>query len=252
MPSLLVTAQGDISGPMATDDPEEKEIAVNMISTLVTKMKQHIQPYAEQLSQLLTELLKEENDSIKRSAAVCSAELVVQMGAQKGAAVKYFLDQILTTAKMEYDVDTLESLLHSVQSIIENSEASLSDTEVPIVGEALVKFILESKNRRQQVLNAKGDEEDEDDAEDLELLMQEEDSFNITLSDVIGALYKHYPAHSINVACVVYEKIICQGFEGELWEIKLSLYLCDDIADHIGLDGLPQILTEKICMEFLK
>jgi len=64
----------------------------------------------------------------------------------------------------------------------------LTPEEVPIIGECLIKFISDSKKRREQVLNAKGDEEDEDDQEDIELLEESEESFNITLTDVIGAL----------------------------------------------------------------
>lgn len=82
-------------------------------------------------------------------------------------------------------------MLKSVKTIIENSDGSLTKEEVPIIGDTLIKFIVESKKRREQVLNAKGEEEDENDAEDIELLEETEESFNITLSDVIGALYKH-------------------------------------------------------------
>lgn len=73
------------------------------------------------------------------------------------------------------------------------------------------------------MLNAKGDDDDEDDQEDIELLEESEESFNITLSDVIGALYKNYPLQAVAVAISVFEKIINASLEGEPWEVRLAL-----------------------------
>jgi|ERR1711964_217662 len=80
MPSLLHTAQGEVSGPIYTDDPEEKELALSMISTMLNKMTHHITPYALKISELLSSMLKEETENIRREAAICCAELVNVMG----------------------------------------------------------------------------------------------------------------------------------------------------------------------------
>lgn len=79
MPSLLHTAQGEVSGPIYTDDPEEKELALSMISTMLSKMTHNITPWAPQISELLSSMLKEETESIRREAAICCAELVTVM-----------------------------------------------------------------------------------------------------------------------------------------------------------------------------
>lgn len=235
---------------VVTDEIEEKDVALQMLSVFIDEVPDKIFDHVEQLSTLLLSLTTyTANDSIRQNS--CTA-LPGLMKAAKGrnlpaeqlhAMAKTFNANIYKAMQAEYDTDTLIVQVQSFKDVIDAAGPGLMTAEeVTHLGEKSIDIVNKSLERIAQNLALPNEEvEDEDDAFDADdmALIKEENSnefdLQIAAAELMGALFKTHRESVAGLVARLRNEIIPACFSsGEQKRFKFSLFILDDMIEHLG------------------
>ena len=214
---------GTSSLNVVTDEIEEKDVALQMLSVFIDEVPDKIFDHVEQLSSLLMSLTSfSANDSIRQNSATSLPGLMKAAVArqiptpQLHQMAKTFNANIYKAMQNELDTDTLIVQVQSFKDVIDAAGAGLMTAEeVAHLGDKSIDIVTKSLERIKQNNELPQEEvEDEDDqldADDLALIKEEnsnEFDLQVAAAELMGALFKTHKEFVSNLVQRLRNEII--------------------------------------------
>lgn len=236
---------------IVTDEIEEKDVAIQMLAVFIDELGFAFAEYVEPASRVLLSLTKyTANDSI-RQTCVSALPGLIKCAKQAGGVItqnlhnmaRAFNGNILEAMKEETETDVLISQTSAVKEILnEMGPNFLSQQEVDFLGDRSITIIKKSLERIKELEEIKQEEaEDEDDqldAEDLNLIKDEgnnEYDLQIAAAELIGSLFKNAPTMVTAIVQTLRSTTLNEAFTSEVQKRKkFGLFILDDMVEHLG------------------
>jgi hypothetical protein len=191
---------------LVTSESDEKNSALQMIEAFVNELKSGFAEYVEPASQIILPMLAfKHSDAIRSSAAKCMKGLMVciiegcpkDKDLQIRVAEKY-LDELWKATRTENETEILGAQIQAIRDIIKEMDVSFMSEEV--VNTMCKKCIgmIQSSDKRKLInddytnenVKNQGENVDHEDVELMEIENQNEDEFQIAISEIFGTLFK--------------------------------------------------------------
>ena len=239
-----------------TDEIEEKDVAIQMLSVFIDELGSAFAPYYEATSRILLSMIDyESNDSIRNSVAGALPGLVKCVkGADptNGAVIvnisKMYLEALWKAIKKETETDTLICQVQAAKEIIDEvGEGLLDQGTVELLAQLLIEKYHESDNRikennemAKQGGAGEGDEDEEDalDQDEMEVIKEENNNeydLQLSIAEIIGILFKTHGGLCQNIVSQLFQTILPQALQtNEKQKIKFALFVMDDMVEFLG------------------
>jgi len=192
---------------IVTDEIEEKDVAIQMLSVFVDELGGSYYNYVEQTQRILLALISyEANDSIRNSVAgtlpgliKCikeanpnSMDFIVNQG-------RLYIEKLFEAMKLETETETLSFQVQSLKDVIDEVGPGLMTQQIldTFTNEILLMYAKSDERINENNQTAKkGVEEDfdEEEAQDEQALVKEENKLEydlqLSISELFGVIFK--------------------------------------------------------------
>lgn len=254
---------------IVTDEIEEKEVAIQMLSVFIDELGASFFDYVPQTAKILLSLTNfASNDSIRTTCVSALPGLVKcvkqHIGGQPNqdlfVLAKDYIANIYKSMEEETETECLCSQVAAMKEIIlECGPSFLTEAEVHQFGDAMIRIINKSLDRIKELDDIKNEEvEDEDDAldkEDIELLKEEgknEYDLQLSAAELLGALFKTHKEFVKEIVFKLKTETLKQAFDSKVQKReKFGLFVLDDLVEHLGPSFFEEqefkMIVERIC-----
>ena len=259
---------GDKAMNVVTDEIEEKDVALQMLSVFIDEVPEVCYDYIGQLSTLLMAQTRyQANDSIRGTSAsslpglLKAAKLKNVPTATIHQMAKEYNTNLYKAMQEELDTDTMITQMQAFKDVIDEAGPGLmTQEEVAHIADKSVDVVNKSLERIKQN-NALPDEaeiEDEDDvldADDLALIKEEnsnEFDLQIAAAELMGNLFKTHKDFVGGLVQRLRDEIIPACFSSNVPKrFKFALFILDDMVEHLGPSYFSQedfaSIVQAIC-----
>lgn len=204
--NLIQETEDDDNINLVTSESDEKNSALQMIEAFVNELKSGFAEYVEPASQIILPMLAfKHSETIRSSAAKCMKGLMVciiegcpkDKDLQIRVAEKY-LEELWNATRVENETEILGYQCQAIRDILkEMDSAFMSEDVVNTMCKRCVEMIHNSDKRKlinedysNDNVKNQGENVDHDDVELMEIENNNEDEFQIAISEIFGALFK--------------------------------------------------------------
>ena len=243
--------EGEKGMNVVTDEIEEKDVALQMISVFVDEVPEVCYDYLADLSKIvMSQTTYQANDSIRSTSASTLPGLMKCAKARNvdtqtlHQMAKEFNTNLYNAMKQELDTDTLTTQIQAFKDVIDEAGPGLmTQDEVKHIGDKSFDIINKSLERITQNKNIPNEHEVEDeddalDADDLQLIEHEnadEYDLQIAAAELMGALFKTHRDFVGEVVQRLRGELIPACFaSNENKRFKFALFILDDMVEHLG------------------
>eukprot|EP00347_Sterkiella_histriomuscorum_P012526 403368238 len=229
-----------------TDETEEKNEAIQTLSTFIEELGSKYFPWAEPTAQIFFSLVcYEANNGIRQSVANALPGLIncIKEGSQDLQLLvnvsRQSLENLGKVIVLENDTYTMNCQVYAMKDILAEVEQQFLDQEAVDMLSNLIVDQYTKSNERIKDNNSKAKLDDFDqDEEDLEVIKEEnknEQELQMSFVELIGMLLKYHNQFCGNLFNMLYNQIIPEALSSnEKFKNKLALYLLDDMVEHLG------------------
>lgn len=259
-----------------TTSTEEMSSAIETLNKVIDSLGELFIPYIETTNtEIFFFLAYEFNEDIRQAASdTLPTMLSIVRKYSNGdktmltKLAKLYTVELYKAIEKEIDNSTLCCFLENLKEIIETADGYLVKEEVNDLFKNLLKTfdiieqrrlkLLEKKGNVENSLNnkKKGKKEADDDSDDEEERLEKELKEDIEeiediqgeMTDLIGKLFATHKAYSEDVINVVINNLIPKYFRSDAstFEIKMGIYLVDDIVEFLGQDSMTKDLWHQM------
>lgn len=235
---------------VVTDEIEEKDIGIQMLSVFIDEVGEACYDYVEQISKILLSVVDySANDSIRSSAAIALPGLIKAAKArgvaqdQIHSMARVYNEKIFKALEEEFDTDTRIPQIQALKEIIDEAGPGLfTADEVNHLGNKAIEHVDKSNQRigdnKEYSKQEQEDEDDELDAEDIALLKaenQNEYDLQTAAAEILGALFKTHKEFVADLVNKCKTEVIPAAMQsGEVKRYRFSLFILDDMVEHLG------------------
>ena len=234
-----------------TEETEELASSLSVLNTIIESVGEEFSQYVDKAEEEVTQLISYKADTKVRSksAKILPNLLNVinnqEIKMQKG---KKYISLLVQMIEKETDNHVCEKFFKHLKEVIENGGQILNKTELnelfskiaEIFGNLKIKRdkLMEKKNKKSK--KHKDDDEDDEriddlineDIKQLEYIQEE-------IADNMGILLKTHKQISEEIISKLIKEIIPNYFNSKnMFEVKMSLSISDDLIEFIGQDML--------------
>lgn len=237
---------------ITTDAIEEKNVAIQMLAVFIDELGETFAPYVSDTSKILLPLTDYvTNDSIRNTVASalpgmikCYSESAQPQQEFITATARQYLDALYKAMLKEPETETLICQTQAVKEIIEVTEVRfLAQDVINEMSKTLFKLYNDSDERKKENDEAaeSGAKEDELDAEDIEVIKEEnksEDELQISISEVFGALFKSHKELNIDLVQKLFTDVLPKVLapSSPSCKHKFGLFIVDDMLEFLGME----------------
>ena len=234
-----------------TEETEELASSLSVLNTIIESVGEEFSQYVDKVEEEIFQLIDYKADTKVRSKSskilpnllngISNQEIKMQKG-------KKYISLLIKMIEKETDNHVCEKFFKHLREVIENGGQILNKTELnelfskiaEIFGNLKIKRdkLIEKKNKKNK--KHKDDDEDDEHIEDLieEDIKQLED-IQEEIADNMGILLKTHKQISEEIISKLIKEIIPNYFNSQnMFEVKMSLSISDDLIEFIGQDML--------------
>ena len=234
-----------------TSETEELASSLSVLNTIIESIEGEFAPYVAKVEEEIIQLIDYKPDTKVRSKSakilpnliksINNEEIKIQKG-------KKYISLLIQMISKETDDHVCEKFFSHLKEVIENCGKILNKNELNELFDKMAQYFENLKIKRNKLIqkkkqkNKKHKDDDEDDEnindlvdEDIEQLenIQEE------IADNMGILLKTHKEISEEIISKLIKEIIPTYFNSQnMFEVKMSLHISDDLIEFIGQDML--------------
>lgn len=239
---------------VVTDETEEKETAIQMLSVFIDELGEAFFDYVQQTSKVLLSLTNySASDSIRTTSVSALPGLIKCIKAKQGGqatqelfqVAREYYQNVVASMKEETETDALCSQVSALKEIIAECGPGLfAENEIHELGDYCIRIIAKSLERIKELDDIKDEQhEDEDDAldqEDLALIKEEgKNEFDLQLAaaELMGCLFKTHKQFVAPIVQKLQNETLHEAFNSGIQKrLKFGLFVLDDMVEHLGPD----------------
>jgi importin-5 len=254
--SLITTDEE--GGNFVTSETEEKKSAIEMIEAFVNELKEHFAEYVEPITHIILPMLTyKHSDHIRTSSVKCIKGLMESIvggcpdnrDLQVQVAEKY-IETIWEATKVEEETETLGMQWHAIRDVIKAMKTPfMSEDVVNKMCKRCIQMISNSDKRKlinddytEENINTQGDNYDHQDVEIMEIENDNEDEFQISISEIFGALFQTHREFCGALCQTLFNDMLPNYLseESDLVKKRFSLYVVVDMIEHLGYEYITE------------
>lgn len=249
--NTLLIEEEDKDKNIVTSEIEEKTSAIQMIEAFLNELKDQFAEYAEPTTHIILPMLTyKHSDSIRSSSVKCMKGLMncIIKGSpdnkqfQVEVAEKY-IEAVWNATQAEQETEILGHQCHAIRDIIKTMDGPfMSEEVVNTMCKRCIQMISNSDKRKlinddytNENVDAHEDNYDHQDAELMEMENDNEDEFQISISEIFGALFKTHREYCGALCQTLFTDMLPQYLDEESDSIKkrFSLYVIVDMIEFL-------------------
>ena len=234
-----------------TSETEDLALSLSVLNTIIESIGEDFSQYVEQVEKEIVQLIDYKADTKVRSK---SAKIlpnllkgIKDINKRNEKGKQYIILLVQKISKETDDHVCLKFFVH-LREVIENCEQILNKEELKELYDKMITFFENLKIKRNKLLekkktkNKKHKDDDEDD-ENLNDLYNEDiekiESIQEEIADNISMLLKTHKQISQEIIQKLITEMIPNYFNSQdMFDVKMSLHISDDLIEYIGQDML--------------
>ena len=234
-----------------TSETEDLATSLSLLNTIIESIGDEFLQYIDKVENEVVQLIDYKADPkvrIKSSKILPNLLLPINNKDIKMQKGKYYISLIISAIEKETNSHACEKYFHHVNKVIENSGQILNKNELNELFDKITKIFSNLKTKRNNLISNKkvkmerhkDDDEDDENLEDVkDQEIKEVEDIQSEISDNIGILLKTHKEISDEIIIKIIKNIIPSYTNStNLFEIKMGLYIADDLIEFIGQDML--------------
>lgn len=239
---------------IVSSETDEKTSALQMIEAFVNELKGGFAPYVEPASQIILPMLAyKQSETIRSSAAKCMKGLMacVVQGCPDNRDIQVrvaeeYISAIWEATKAEKETEILGYQCHALRDVIkEMNTPFMSEDVVNTMCKRCIEMINNSDKRKlinedytNENVHNQGEDVDHQDVELMEMENDNEDEFQISISEIFGALFKTHREHCGLLCATLFNDMLPQYLDDSAPDVKkrFSLYVIVDLIEFLEYD----------------
>ena len=234
-----------------TSETEELASSLSAMNTIIESIGEEFEPYVDKVEEEIVQLIDYKPDTkVRTKSAKILPNLLKSISNEKikKEKGKKYISLLIQMINKETDDHVCEKFFSHLKEVIENSGKILDKNELNELFDKMAKYFENLKIKRNKLIQKKktknkkhkdDDEEDEnindlidEDIEKLENIQEE-------IADNMGILLKTHKEISEEIISKLIKEIIPTYFNSSnMFEVKMSLHISDDLIEFIGQDML--------------
>jgi hypothetical protein len=259
----------DEQNNIVSSEVDEKTSALQMMQAFVDELKSGFAQYVEPASQIILPMLTySHSETIRSTAAQCIKGLMVciiegtqDRHLQVRVAEKY-LEELWNANKNENETEILGYQCQAIRDVIKEMKTPfMSEEVVNTMCKRCVQMIQNSDKRKainedytNENIKGQGENVDHQDVELMDQENENEDEFQIAISEIFGALFKTHKAQCGALCKTLFDDILPNYLQDDSPDIKkrFSLYIIVDMIEYLKYDYLEDKFEHlmKFLMEY--
>ena len=236
-----------------TSETEELASSLSLLNTFIKSIGNGFLPYYDRVESEILQLITYKLDSkirTKSSKILPSLLSIISEQDSKFKKAREYLKLLIDAIDEETDYHVVEKYFVHLREIIENCGQFLNKNELnELFGKITKTFEILKEKRDKLMLSKKiklkkhnDDDEDDGDIDDLiEEDIEDIESIQTEISDCIGIMFKTHKQISDDIISIILTKIIpSYSTSQNIFEVKMGLYITDDLIEYIGQDMLGE------------
>jgi hypothetical protein len=232
-----------------TSETEDLASSLSLLNTIIQSIGDEFLPYVDKVEAEVVQLLTYKADpKIRKKSSKIIPNLLVPLKDQalKTQKAKYYLSLLIPAIEKETSTDVCQKLFAHLKEVIENAGQFLSKDELnQFFDKIAVIFgnLTHKRNELKKKSKMKKHKDDDDDDENLDDLIEEDiknlEDVQNEIADNIGILLKTHKQISDEIISKLLQNIIpAYTTSQNIFEVKMGLYISDDLIEYIGQDML--------------
>ncbi len=235
-----------------TSETEDLASSLSLLNTIITSIGDDFLQYIDSVESEIVQLITYKADTkIRSKSSKILPNLLIPIKDQekKAQKAKYYLTLLVSAIENETSNHVCEKLFLHLKEVIENGGQFLNKSELNELFKKISTFFENLKIKRNKLISYKKKDkkpkhnDDDEDDENLDDLYDEdiEDIENIQseIADNIGTLLKTHKTISDEIIKILLNNMIPTYIKSQnMFEVKMGLYISDDLIEFIGQDML--------------
>ena len=236
-----------------TSETEELATSLSLLNTFIKSIGSGFLAYYDRVESEILQLITYKLDSkirTKSSKILPNLLTIITDQDSKFKKGKEYIKILINAIDEETSYHVVEKYFVHLREIIENCGQFLNKNELNELFTKITKIFVTLKEKREKLLLNKkqklkkhndDDEDDEDIADLIEEDIEDIESIQTEISDCIGIMFKTHKQISDEIISFILTKIIpSYSTSKNIFEIKMGLYITDDLIEYIGQDMLGE------------
>ena len=233
-----------------TSETEELASSLSLLNTIIESIGNDFLEYVDKVESEIVQLITYKADPkvrTKSSKILPNLLLPIINKDLKMKKGKYYISLLVSAIEKEISNHVCEKLFLHLKEVIENSGQILDKKELNELFDKITSFFENLKVKRNLLTTKKSkskkhNDDDEDD-ENLQDLIEEDikdiEDIQSEIADNIGILLKTHKQIAEDIISKLLKNIIpTYSTSSNLFEVKMGLYIADDLIEYIGQDML--------------
>ena len=234
-----------------TSETEELATSLSTLNTIIESIGEDFSQYVEQVEEEIIQLIEYKADpKVRRKSSKILPNLIKGIKDQnkKIEKGKKYINLLIQVISKETEDEVCEKFFMHLKEVIENCGQILTKDELNQLFNKITEFFNNLTKKRNILLekkkkkNKKHKDDDEDD-EDLNDLINDDiekiENIQEEIADNIGILLKTHKQIADEIIMKLIKEIIPTYFNStNMFEVKMSLEIADDLIEFIGQDML--------------
>ena len=258
---------------LQTTELEEKETALQLLHGVLITFSELFLPYLEIIHKILLPLITFKANSLIRCEVSNILPVIMKILKENNltnqihSVGKIYINELFIAMEVETNNRTLAVQLDNTSDIIELIGVFLSEQELTSFFEKILFFFSEIEKRRRNLneekdenielhkdikKNSNEDEDDDGSFNDIDEALSEEieeiENVLVAISELIGSLFKTHKELTVQIVnkitTIILPNYLKDGSTN--FEIKMGLYIIDDLIEFLGQEILSQDLWNSL------
>ena len=234
-----------------TSETEDLALSLSVLNTIIESIGDDFSQYIEEVEKEVIQLIDYKADTkVRTKSAKILPNLIkgIKDLNKRNEKGKQYIVLLVTQISKETDDHTCQKFFVRLREVMENCGQILNKDELKELFDKMAKFFENIKIKRNKLLEKKKTKkkkhkDDDEDDENIDDLIKEDieelESIQEEIADNMGILLKTHKQISAEIIQKLIKEIIPTYFNSQnMFDVKMSLSISDDLIEYIGQDML--------------
>ena len=231
--------------------------SLSLLNTLIKAYGIGFINHIDEIEKEITSLFKKESfNKIKtKSSKILSNLIMIVPHEKKREKGILYIKCLIEEIEKETNYEVYEKYFVNLKNLIDNSGEILEKNELNELFNKIMLFFDNIENKRLNLHNKINENENYTLKEPLKDEIQNLENIQCEIINTIGILYKTHKSKSNDIIKIILNKTLPKYLKSNSnFELKISLYLIDDLIEYIGQEILFEIWNSlfEILIKFIK
>ena len=233
-----------------TSETEDLATSLSLLNTIIESMEDDFLSYVDAVESEVVQLVSYKADSkVRTKSAKILPNLLLPIKEQnlKINKAKYYVKILIDAIEKEKVNHVCEKFFTHLKEVIENGGQFLNEEELNMLFAKITDFFNNLKIKRNNLISNKKSNINKDKENNFNIgylgdkKIQELENIQSEISDIIGKLLKTHRQIAGQITEIILKNIIPSYINSQnLFEVKMGLYIADDLIEFIGQDILGE------------